>query len=190
MTKFRPCIDLHSGAVKQIIGGTLSTSSPSTLQTNYISPHPASYYASLYRQHNLRGGHVIMLGPNNEDAAREALQTWPGGLQVGGGIGEGNAAGWIEAGAEKVVVTSWLFPDGKFEVQRLRGMLENVGGKRERLVVDLSCRRVGDGDVQGGKLRWFVATERWQRVTEFEITKGECVRFAVVPRALQGKGAA
>lgn len=102
MTKFRPCIDLHAGSVKQIVGGTLSTSTPSSLRTNWTSTHPAAYYASLYKQHNLTGAHVIMLGPGNETAAQEALQAWEGGMQVGGGINEGNAREWIERGAEKV----------------------------------------------------------------------------------------
>lgn len=101
MTRFRPCIDLHAGQVKQIVGGTLDTSE-STLKTNYISSHPANYYATLYRDHHVKGGHVIMLGPGNEDAAREALRAWPGHLQVGGGINDQNAMQWIEAGAEKV----------------------------------------------------------------------------------------
>lgn len=100
-TKFRPCIDLHAGAVKQIVGGTLTTTS-SDLQTNFTSEHGAAYYADLYRKHNLRGGHVIMLGPGNDQASREALAAWPGGLQVGGGIKDTNAKEWIEAGAEKV----------------------------------------------------------------------------------------
>ena len=102
MTRFRPCIDLHAGQVKQIVGGTLNTGSDADLKTNYVSPHSAGYYAQLYRDHDLRGAHVIMLGPGNEEAAREALRAWPGGLQVGGGINDGNARGWIEAGAEKV----------------------------------------------------------------------------------------
>ena len=104
MTRFRPCIDLHAGAVKQIVGGTLSNSDDDghQLKTNFTSEHPAAYYAELYRQHALRGGHVIMLGPGNEAAAREALAAWPGGLHVGGGINDRNAAEWIAAGAEKV----------------------------------------------------------------------------------------
>lgn len=104
MTKFRPCIDLHSGSVKQIVGGTLSTTSSTSLKTNFVSTHPASYYANLYRENNLEGAHVIMLGPGNEEAAREALKAWPGGLQVGGGIGEANAREWVDAGASKVCV--------------------------------------------------------------------------------------
>ena len=103
MTKFRPCIDLHAGQVKQIVGGTLS-SVPDDLRTNYVSKRPASFYAELYRRHQLLGAHVIMLGPNNEDAARQALQAWPGKLQVGGGINDRNARQWIEAGAEKVYI--------------------------------------------------------------------------------------
>ena len=101
MTRFRPCIDLHAGSVKQIIGGTLSTNDAG-LKTNFTSEHPSAYFAALYSKHDLRGGHVIMLGPDNDVAAREALSAWPGGLQVGGGINDGNAKGWVEAGAERV----------------------------------------------------------------------------------------
>lgn len=101
MTKFRPCIDLHSGQVKQIVGGTLS-SVAADLKTNYVSKLPASYYAELYKKHDLRGGHVVKLGPGNEEAAQEALRSWPGGLQVAGGINDKNAQYWIDQGAEKV----------------------------------------------------------------------------------------
>lgn len=101
MTRFRPCIDLHAGQVKQIIGGTLTTND-SDLKTNYVSKHSAGYYAELYKNTNSLGSHVIMLGPGNSEAAKEALATWPGGLQVGGGITDQNAKEWIDAGAEKV----------------------------------------------------------------------------------------
>ena len=101
MTKFRPCIDLHSGQVKQIVGGTL-TKQESELKTNHVSDHPAGYYAATYKQHHLTGGHIIMLGPGNEHAAKEALKVWPGGMQVGGGIKDTNAHEWIDAGADKV----------------------------------------------------------------------------------------
>jgi phosphoribosylformimino-5-aminoimidazole carboxamide ribotide isomerase len=101
MTRFRPCIDLHAGSVKQIVGGTLTTD-VNALKTNFTSEHPAAYFAELYRKHDLRGGHVIMLGPGNDEAARSSLAAWPGGLQVGGGIKDGNAREWIERGAEKV----------------------------------------------------------------------------------------
>lgn len=105
MTKFRPCIDLHSGQVKQIVGGTLTTTS-TDLKTNYISKLPASYFAKLYKDNGLDGAHVIMLGPGNEEAAKEALAEWPNGLQVGGGITDQNAKQWIEWGAERVRSTS------------------------------------------------------------------------------------
>ncbi len=101
MTRFRPCIDLHSGQVKQIVGGTLTTTS-SDLKTNHVSKLPASHFAKLYRDNALEGAHVIMLGPENEDAAKQALAEWPHGLQVGGGITDKNAKQWIEWGAEKV----------------------------------------------------------------------------------------
>lgn len=105
MTRFRPCIDLHSGQVKQIVGGTLS-SEASNLKTNYVSKLPPSHYAQLYRDNALSGAHVIMLGLGNETAAQEALSAWPGALQLGGGINETNAKQWIEKGAEKVILVS------------------------------------------------------------------------------------
>jgi phosphoribosylformimino-5-aminoimidazole carboxamide ribotide isomerase len=104
MTKFRGCIDLHSGVVKQIVGGTLSDSKPSTLKTNFTSSLPSSHFAALYRKRNVTGCHVIKLGPGCDAAAEDALAAWPNGLQIGGGIDDGNAKGWIEKGAEKV----WL----------------------------------------------------------------------------------
>ena len=104
MTKFRPCIDLHSGQVKQIVGGTLSQVA-ADLKTNYVSKLPASHYAGLYQTHDLRGGHVVKLGPGNEEAAEEALKTWSGGLQVAGGITDKNAQYWIDQGADKVSMT-------------------------------------------------------------------------------------
>ena len=108
MTKFRPCIDLHSGQVKQIVGGTLS-SVAADLKTNYVSKLPASHYAELYRKNDLRGGHVVMLGPGNDEAAKEALRTWPAGLQVAGGITDQNAKYWVEMGAEKVGFLCFYF---------------------------------------------------------------------------------
>ena len=109
MTRFRPCIDLHAGSVKQIVGGTLTTDD-AALKTNFTSEHPAAYYASLYQKHDLKGGHIIMLGPGNDTAAREALSAWPNGLQVGGGIKDSNAAEWISAGAERVGSSQILCP--------------------------------------------------------------------------------
>ena len=101
MTKFRPCIDLHCGEVKQIVGGTLSTDI-SQLRINHVSSLSASHFAHLYKQHALAGAHVIMLGPGNEQVATEALEAWPSALQIGGGINEENSQLWIDRGAEKV----------------------------------------------------------------------------------------
>lgn len=106
MTRFRPCIDLHAGQVKQIVGGTLDSSS-TALQTNHVSQHSAEHFARLYRDNELEGAHVIMLGGGNDVAAKEALKAWPGGLQVGGGINDKNAKEWIDAGAEKVNITRY-----------------------------------------------------------------------------------
>ncbi|KAK2766029.1 Enzyme that catalyzes the fourth step in the histidine pathway [Arachnomyces sp. PD_36] len=162
MTRFRPCIDLHAGQVKQIVGGTLTTTS-SDLKTNYISQLPAEHFANLYRENGLSGAHVIMLGPGNEDAARRAVGAWPGGLQVGGGVTEGNARGWVEGGAGKVIITSYLFPEGRFSIERLNAVLEALGGDKSKLVLDLSCRRKGD--------TWFVAMNKWQTLTDMEVNQ-------------------
>jgi phosphoribosylformimino-5-aminoimidazole carboxamide ribotide isomerase len=157
--RFRPCIDLHQGRVKQIVGSTLS-SDQAALQTNFSSEHPASHYARMYRRDNLRGGHVIMLGPDNEMAAREALSAWPGGMQVGGGITADNAAFWLDQGASHLIVTSHVFHDGLLDRERL-GLLNRLVGK-QRLVLDLSCRWRQDG--------YYVVTDRWQKFTELRIS--------------------
>ncbi|KAK7695441.1 hypothetical protein QCA50_000077 [Cerrena zonata] len=155
---FKPCIDLHNGQVKQIVGGTL-TDSNETLKTNFVAKYPSRHYAELYKTYNLQGGHVIMLGKGNEEAAKEALGAWVGGLQVGGGINDTNCKYWIDAGASKVIVTSYLFPNGAFSLDRLQGIVDIVG--KDRLVIDVSCRKVRD--------KWMVATDKWQRITEFEV---------------------
>ena len=186
MTKFRPCIDLHSGQVKQIVGGTLSTDI-STLKTNHVSSLPASHFARLYREHVLAGAHVIMLGPGNEKAATEALEAWPFALQVGGGINEENSQAWINRGAEKVtnhpspsifffflgaensaekvIVTKYLFPEAKFSMTRLTDILKSLKDDRNKLVIDLSCRS-HDG-------KWVVAMNKWQTLTDMELNQGE-----------------
>jgi phosphoribosylformimino-5-aminoimidazole carboxamide ribotide isomerase len=171
---FRPCIDLHEGRVKQIVGGTLGDSQG--LRTNFVSDRPASWFADCYRQDNLRGGHVIMLGKGNEAAAREALQAYPGGLQIGGGITSENAGEFLEAGASHVIVTSWVFRDGKLDWDRLQTLIDIVG--REKLVLDLSCRK--------RESQYFVVTDRWQNFTELSITEdtvgklaGHCAEFLV-----------
>jgi phosphoribosylformimino-5-aminoimidazole carboxamide ribotide isomerase len=167
MTLFRPCIDLHDGRVKQIVGGSL-TDAGEGLRTNFIAEQPAQWFAARYRHDGLTGGHVIKLGPGNDAAARAALAAWPDGLQVGGGIDDTNARLWIEAGAQKVIVTTWLFPDGRFSPERLTALIQAVG--KERLVVDLSCRRRSGG--------WFVAINRWQTVTDVAVDAVTIARFA------------
>ena len=155
---FRPCIDLHEGKVKQIVGGTFGSGS-APLKTNYVSDRPAAWYAELYKRDGLKGGHVIMLGPGNEAAARSALQTYPGGLQIGGGITLDNARAWLEAGASHVIVTSWVFRDARIDWERLKELSTDLG--KEHLVLDLSCRRRGSD--------YFVVTDRWQKFTEILI---------------------
>src|ERR1039457_2537573 len=105
---FRPCIDLHEGKVKQIVGGTLGVE-PGRLRTNFVSDRPAAWFAKLYQRDALAGAHVIMLGPGNDEPARAALRAYPGGLQIGGGINLENAGAWLAAGGSHVVVTSLLF---------------------------------------------------------------------------------
>lgn len=145
----------------QIVGGSL-TQDAASLRTNFVSARGAAWYAELYRRDGLGGGHVIKLGPGNDLAAREALAAWPGGLQVGGGIGPENAEEWISAGASHVIVTSCLFDaEGTFLQDKLKDLVSAVGA--EHLVLDLSCRRVPGG--------WAVAMNRWQTLTELRVTE-------------------
>src|SRR5436853_4230700 len=123
---FRPCIDLHEGKVKQIVGGSLADGA-GRLRTNYVSDRPAEWYAELYKRDGLKGGHVIMLGPGNEEQARTALTAYPSGLQLGGGVNLDNAREWLEAGASHVIVTSWVFRDGQMDRERLTELLRAVG---------------------------------------------------------------
>lgn len=184
MTRFRPCIDLHNGCVKQIVGGTL-TDDGADLRTNFVAEHPAEWFADRYKQDGLRGGHVIKLGPGNDAAARAALAAYPGGLQVGGGITPDNAAEWLAAGASHVIVTSVLFdPQGKFRHDVLRELVECVG--KEHLVLDLSCRRTRDG--------WVVAMNRWQTLTELAVTPAtlsaltdSCAEFLIHAADVEGR---
>ena len=164
---FRPCIDLHEGKVKQIVGGTLSDSGAG-LRTNFVSERPASWYAELYKKDGLKGGHVIQLGAGNESAARAALAAFPGGLHLGGGVNLDNARGWLDAGASHVIVTSWVFRDGQLDFDRVRALVAAIG--KERLVLDLSCR-VRDG-------KYWVVTDRWQKFTEFEVNRHELERLS------------
>jgi len=167
MMKFRPCIDLHNGQVKQIVGSSLSGDA-GTLITNFSSNKPSSYYAGLYRADNLTGGHIIKLGPGCDDAALLALQSYPGGMQVGGGITASNALFWLEHGASAVIVTSYVFKDGQVLADRLMDLAALVG--KERLVIDLSCRKKGD--------QYFVVTDRWQKFTNITISKETLEYFA------------
>lgn len=156
-TMFRPCIDLHEGKVKQIVGGTLNDSGAIE---NFVSEKSPSWYAQRFAKDKLRGGHVIKLGPGNDQAAREALAAWPGGLQIGGAISAENAKDWLEAGASGVIVTSWLFDsEGRFRDDRATLLADRIG--TEKIIIDLSCRQVGSG--------WTVAMDRWQTLTEMKV---------------------
>ena len=182
--RFRPCIDLHNGKVKQIVGSTLSDSDSASLQTNFSSQFSPSHYARMYRADNLTGGHVIMLGPGNEEAATEALQAWPGGLQIGGGITAENSKIWLERGASHVIVTSHVFHDGLLDTERLEKLCRLIG--KERLVLDLSCRWKNDG--------YYVVTDRWQKFTELKINAAllaelekKCDEFLIHAVDVEGK---
>ena len=172
---FRPCIDLHSGKVKQIVGGTLSDDN-SGLETNFVSENPPSYFAELYKKDGLINGHVIMLGPGNNEACKDALAAYPGGLQAGGGINADNAIEFLDAGASHVIVTSYVFKDGRFNEGNLKLLLDKVG--KERLIIDLSCR-IKDG-------KYYVVTDRWQKFTDMEVNaqtleffSGFCDQFLI-----------
>lgn len=182
--KFRPCIDLHGGVVKQIVGSTLRDESPDSVTTNFVAERPPSWFANLYRKDDLKGGHIIKLGPGNDQAAQEALSAWPAGMQIGGGITAENAEQWIERGASHVIVTSYVFNDGAVDMARLKSLVAAVG--KEKIVLDLSCRKK-DGE-------YYIVTDRWQKFTEVVITKkvlnelsAYCDEFLVHAADVEGK---
>lgn len=182
--KFRPCIDLHQGHVKQIVGSTIDDTNPDRLRTNFVAEKPASWFAKLYRADALTGGHIIKLGPGNDQAAEDALAAWPGGLQIGGGITAENAASWLDRGASHVIVTSYVFQDGQINRERLARLVAEVG--RQRLVLDLSCRRRGDS--------YLIVTDRWQKFTKVAISEQvlaelarSCDEFLIHAADVEGK---
>lgn len=182
--QFRPCIDLHDGKVKQIVGSTLKDAEPERLQTNFTADHPSSWYAELYRRDQLTGGHIIKLGPGNDLAAAEALTAWPGGMQIGGGITADNGADWLEKGASHVIVTSYVFREGQVDSDRLQRLVRAVG--KEHLVLDLSCRRRGSD--------YYIVTDRWQNFTDVMISpkvleefSGLCAEFLIHAADVEGQ---
>ncbi len=184
MTQFRPCIDLHDGRVKQIVGSSLRDDGTG-LKTNFVSDRDAAWYAELYQRDGLKGGHVILLGKGNEEAAKSAAAAFPGGLQIGGGIRPCNATEYLEAGASHVIVTSYLFEtDGTFNQTRLDKMVAAVG--KDRLVIDLSCKATPEG--------WTVAMNRWQTLTTLHVTPDSlrfladhCAEFLIHAVDVEGK---
>jgi phosphoribosylformimino-5-aminoimidazole carboxamide ribotide isomerase len=168
MTRFRPCIDLHQGKVKQIVGGSLRDGGAGPVE-NFVSDKSPARFAETFRADQLTGGHVIKLGPGNDAAAREALAAWPGGLQIGGGITTENAREWLAAGASHVIVTSALFDaSGRFLAETLDQLVKAIGA--DKLVIDLSCRRTAHG--------WMVAMNRWQTLTDMDVTHATLDKLA------------
>ncbi len=172
--KFRPCIDIHNGKVKQIVGGSLKDQGDYAV-TNFASEYEADFYAQKYKEDGIRGGHIILLNAKTskyyeatKEQALQALRTYPGGLQIGGGITADNAKEYIEAGASHVIVTSYVFQDGEVNWENLKRLCEAVG--KEHIVIDLSCRKK-DGS-------YYVVTNRWQTFTNVEVTHEILEQFA------------
>lgn len=188
--EFRPCIDIHNGKVKQIVGGSLRDEQDRAVE-NFVSDVDAAYYAKLYKKHGIKGGHVILLnGIDSEyysatkEQALKALRAYPGGLQIGGGVTADNATEYIKAGASHVIVTSYVFKNGKINYENLERLKKTVGA--EKIVLDLSCRKKGNSYV--------VVTDRWQKETEEEVTVAlmdklarSCDEFLVHAVDVEGK---
>ena len=188
--RFRPCIDIHNGTVKQIVGGSLKDEGDQA-RTNFASDLDAAWYASQYRKDGIHGGHIILLNPESSEyyaadvaQALGALTAYPGGLQIGGGIDAANAKQFLDAGASHVIVTSYVFRDGKIDYERLATLRKNVG--KEHLVLDLSCAKRADG--------YYIVTDRWQKDTRERVTTellerlgSECDEFLVHAVDVEGK---
>lgn len=188
--EFRPCIDIHNGKVKQIVGGSLRDAG-NEAQENFVSEQDAAFYADLYKKEGIRGGHIILLNAKDSEyyeatkqQAMLALSAYPKGLQVGGGITDRNAAQFLDAGASHVIVTSYVFFDGRIQFDRLEQLRREVG--KEHLVLDLSCRKQEDS--------YFIVTDRWQKFTEEKVDteildclSGYCDEFLVHAVDVEGK---
>ncbi|MCR4290938.1 MAG: phosphoribosylformimino-5-aminoimidazole carboxamide ribotide isomerase, partial [Candidatus Scalindua sp.] len=153
--RFRPCIDLREGRVVQIIGSSLMDENSEKLKTNFETDRSPGDFAKMYKEDNLPGGHVISLGSGNEEAALSALRAYPGGFHVGGGITPQNAIAYLDAGASHIIVTSYVFSNGRIDMEKLKLLQKTVG--KNRLVLDLSCRKKGSD--------FWIVTDRWQKFT-------------------------
>lgn len=165
--EFRPCIDIHNGKVKQIVGGSLRDEG-NQAKENFVAEQDAAFFAKLYQSYGIKGGHIILLNPvgseyykDTREQAMEALRAYPGGMQIGGGITAENAKEFLEAGASHVIVTSYVFQNGQIQYENLKRLLAVTG--KEHLVLDLSCRKREDG--------YYIVTDRWQRFTEEKVTE-------------------
>ena len=190
--RFRPCIDIHNGKVKQIVGGSLKDHGDKAVE-NFVSGYDAAFYAELYKKDNLKGGHVILLNPvsseyyeKNRQQALAALKVFPGGLQVGGGVTAENAAEFIEAGASHGIVTSYVFREGQIQWDNLERLVHAVG--KEHIVLDLSCRKKDAS--------YYIVTDRWQTFTKIQVNeeilywlKESCSEFLVHGVDSEGKAA-
>lgn len=163
--EFRPCIDIHNGQVKQIVGGTL-TDENDQAKENFVAARDADYYAKLYQEKGIKGGHIILLNPVTSEyyeatkqQAMKALYAYPGGMQIGGGINDTNAKEYLDAGASHVIVTSYVFQNGRIHMENLKKLYDVVG--KEHLVLDLSCR-YRDG-------AYYIVTDRWQKFTDEKV---------------------
>ena len=188
--RFRPCIDIHNGRVKQIVGGSLRDEGDAAVD-NFVSEQDGSFYANFYREDHLQGGHIILLNPASSPyyeatkaQAMKALAAWPGGMQIGGGMNASNAEEFLDAGASHVIVTSYVFKDGRIYEENLQRMLSAVG--KERLVLDLSCRKK-DGV-------YYIVTDRWQKFTDVRLDiqtlsqlAGCCDEFLIHAVDVEGK---
>ena len=188
--EFRPCIDIHNGKVKQIVGGSLRDEG-SQARENFVSEQDAAFYAKLYQRQGIHGGHVILLNKEGTEyfettrqQALSALRAYPGGLQIGGGIRDDNAADYLNAGASAVIVTSYVFRDGQMNWENLKKLEAAVGA--DHLVLDVSCRRKGDD--------YYIVTDRWQKFTDVVLTPSvldeladHCAEFLVHAVDVEGK---
>lgn len=190
--KFRPCIDIHNGKVKQLVGGSLKDEGD-VAKENFVATSDSTYYANLYKEEGLKGGHIIILNskdsPFYEDSKKQAvdaLKAYNGGMQIGGGINAANAKEFIDYGASHVIVTSYIFEDGKLSYERLMRLVDAVS--KDKIVLDLSCRKK-NGD-------YYVVVDRWQTFTDMKLTKESlkelanyCDEFLIHGVDVEGMGA-
>ena len=171
--KFRPCIDIHNGKVKQIVGSSLKDENDKAVE-NYVSEKDSSYYAQMYKRDGLTGGHIIRLNSAGSEyfeatkrAAVMALGTYYKGMQIGGGINADNAGDYLASPKVLCCGGSWMVKESLIK----EGKMPRYMGK---------CRHLTEEQIAQFKAEGRKPTVRFRVPADQQILVRDMVRGDVV----------